>query len=114
MKVKHRATVQGQEGLVLQFELDQRTTLLRRSDRYGRDAGNPRIVEHRHVELGRFRCESVEPEARPDLGLLSQTLLYHIAEAEMGWLWWELKGHSGVPPAVEWDFPFEPIDAETG
>lgn len=42
------------------------------------------------------------------------TLLYHIAEAEMGWLWWELKGHSGMPPEVERDFPFEPVDPETG
>ena len=42
------------------------------------------------------------------------TLLYHIAEAEMGWLWWELKGHSGMPPEIEKDFPFEPVDPETG
>ena len=42
------------------------------------------------------------------------TLLNHIAEAEMGWLWWELRGHSGMPPEVEREFPFEPIDPETG
>ncbi len=42
------------------------------------------------------------------------TLLYHIAGVEMGWLWWELKGHSGMPPEIEEDFPSEAADPETG
>ena len=42
------------------------------------------------------------------------TLLYHIAGVEMGWLWWELKGHSGMPPDIEEDFPSEAADPETG
>lgn len=42
------------------------------------------------------------------------TLLYHIAEVEMAWLWWEMKGHPGMPPEIEKDFPFEPVDPETG
>ena len=39
------------------------------------------------------------------------SLLYHIAEVEMAWLWWEMKGHSQMPEGVLKDFPHEPVDA---
>ena len=44
----------------------------------------------------------------------SEPLLYHIAGVEMRLLWWELKGHSGMPPEIEEDFPSEAADPETG
>ena len=42
------------------------------------------------------------------------SLLYHIAEVEMGWLWGNIKGRMQMPPDVLKDFPFEPECEETG
>ena len=42
------------------------------------------------------------------------SLLYHIAEAEMGWLWGDIKGYAQMPPEILVEFPFEPVDADTG
>ena len=41
-------------------------------------------------------------------------LIYHIAEAEMGWLWGNIKGLSQMPPDILAYFRFEPVDQETG
>ncbi len=40
------------------------------------------------------------------------TLLYHIADVELGWLFWDLL-QSGLPESVKPDFPFEPRGADS-
>ncbi len=42
------------------------------------------------------------------------SLLYHIAEVEMGWLWGNIKGLSQMPPDIQTLFPFESEYEETG
>lgn len=42
------------------------------------------------------------------------SLLYHIAEVEMGWLWGNIRGLTEMPPEVLAEFPFEPVCGETG
>ena len=42
------------------------------------------------------------------------SLLYHIAEVEMGWLWGNIKGLMEMPPDVQSSFPFESEYEETG
>lgn len=42
------------------------------------------------------------------------SLLYHIAEVEMGWLWGNIKGLTQMPPDILKAFPFEPDEEETG
>lgn len=42
------------------------------------------------------------------------SLLYHIAEVEMGWLWNNIRGLTEMPPAVLADFPLQPEYEKTG
>ena len=42
------------------------------------------------------------------------SLLYHIAEVEMGWLWGNVKGLTEMPPHILADFPFETEYEVTG
>ena len=42
------------------------------------------------------------------------SLLYHIAEVKMGWLWGNIKGLLEMPPKTQEFFPFESEYEETG
>ena len=42
------------------------------------------------------------------------SLLYHIAEVEMGWLWGNIKGLLEMPPDIQAAFPFESEYEATG
>ena len=42
------------------------------------------------------------------------SLLYHMAEVEMGWLWNNIRGLTEMPPDILAEFPFESEYEETG
>ena len=42
------------------------------------------------------------------------SLLYHIAEVEMGWLWNNIRGLAEMQPDILTEFPFESEYEETG